>query len=285
MATAKVAPAEKQRFKRTITVALAKEYLQDLDTRLAEYDLVKRAIKRSRVERLKRKMELGQFAWGISNISRAANLGILQGTHTLTALSEFEEGKPGTPTITIDVFENCPPEDFFKFDEQGSSRTLKEVLEIQGEEHPAELAILLPRALALIDGTLNSFIVSKTATEDVLEVMEDHRAELNEAVVFAKGSDYREAMVALMYFAASDADVLTPKVKAFLKGVKKGANLDEDSLALRLRAYLEKQGRDLREKKCIKVFFRCVNAVIAGDDISMFAPKSLNSTPLRIINE
>jgi hypothetical protein len=284
MATAKLAP-EKQRYKRVLTVALAKEYLQDLDKRLAEYGLVKRTIKRSRVERLKRKMELGQFAWGISNISRATNLGILQGTHTLTALSEFEEGKPGTPTITIDVFENCPPEDFFKFDEQGSSRTLKEVLEIQGEEHPAELAILLPRVKAFLDGTLNTFIVSKTATEDMLEVMEEHRDDLNEAVEFADGADYREAMVALMYFAVKRADALTPKVKAFLKGVKKGANLDEDSLALRLRSYLEKEGRDLREKKCIKVFFRCVNSVITGEEIWMFAPKSLNDTPLYITNE
>lgn len=285
MATAKMAP-EKQRFKRTLTVATAKEYLQDLDKRLAEYGLVKRSIKRSRVERLKRKMELGQFAWGISNISRAPNGAILQGTHTLTALSEFEEGKPGTPSITIDVFENCPPEDFYKFDEQGSSRTLKEVLEIQGEKNPGELSILLPRAKAFLDGTLNTFVVSKTATEDVLDVLEEHREDLNEAVEFASGSDYREAMLALMYFAAKRADALTPKVRAFLKGVKKGANLDEDSLALRLRAYIEKEGRDLREKKCIKVFFRCINSVIAGGEpIWMFAPKTLNLTPLRIVNE
>jgi hypothetical protein len=284
MATAKQAP-EKQRYKRVLTVALAKEYLADLDARLAHYGLVKRSIKRSRVERLKRKMALGQFAWGISNISRAENLAILQGTHTLTALSEFEEGKPGTPTITIDVFENCPPEDFYKFDEQGSSRTLKEVLEIQGEMYPGEMAILLPRVKAFLDGTLNTFTVAKTATEDMLEVLEEHRDDLNEAVEFAMGATYREAMVSLMFFAAKRADALTPKVKAFLKGVKNGANLDEDSLALRLRGYLEKEGRDLREKKCIKVFFRCVNSVISGDDIKMFAPKSLNTTPLFIVTD
>lgn len=284
MATAK-APAEKQRYKRVLTVAQAKEYLVDLDARLAEYNLVKRTIKRSRVERLKRKMALGQFAWGISNISRASNLAILQGTHTLTALSEFEEGKPGTPTITIDVFEDCPAEDFYKFDEQGSSRTLKEVLEIQGEEYPSEMAILLPRVKAFLDGTLTTFTVAKTATEDMLDVLDEHRDDLNEAVEFAKGATYREAMVALMFFATKRADALSPKVKAFLKGVKNGANLDEDSLALRLRGYMESKGRNLREKKCIKVFFRCINAVISDKDIRSFAPKSLNAAPMFIVTD
>src|SRR5208337_1851645 len=104
----------------------------------------------------------------------------------------------------------------------------------------------------------------------ILATAYEYTEEITEAFDFASAATLRAELVALLYFVAQHEGMLTTEVKSFLKGFATGANLSEESMALRFRAYCTAQGRNLRGKKATKVFFNAVNAVLQGRDIKLF---------------
>jgi hypothetical protein len=263
---------EKQRYKETITPAKAAELLADNDKKLAEYGLKQRSISRARVESHKTEMLRGMWKWGIGAIHLAPNGAVLNGMHTLLGITE------SGVTIVQDVWRNCDPSEMALYDNAVSARSLKEILEMRGEENAELKAKVLPKIVAYNHGVLAGYSVRAIPPEEIIQQLDDERYDIEEAISFSKDAEYRNPTVGLMHYVYSRAGLLQP-VLPFLSSFKDGAELKAGSLGLRFRSYVLGQGRELREKKLNAVFFRTLNAVIEGKDVGNFG--HVKTTALR----
>jgi hypothetical protein len=263
---------ETQRYKEVITPNKAVELLKDNDQKLAQYGKTQRTINPAIVQSHKTQMLHGDWKYGIGSISLAPNGAILNGKHTLTAISE------SGVSVTMDVWKNCDPENIIYYDNAVSGRSPKDVLEIDGHDDAALKAKIVPKIVAYNEGVLANYRVKAIPMGQIRQTLQEEEADIEAAVLFAKDAEYRAPTVGLMHYAYNRAGLLD-KVLPFLSSFKDGAELKGGSLGLRFRSYVLGQGRNLREKKLNAVFFRTLNAIVEGKDVGNFG--HVKNTELR----
>lgn len=261
---------EYMRYKVLLTPAIAQRLLDVYDDMLAVHGLKRRVLNQSKVNRYAKRMKANGWMWGISPIHLAANGAVLNGWHRLNAivLSGI--------TITIDVFENTPdpPTAYMAFDPANSSKSVTDILTMAGELDASIKATVLPMIVAYLDGNLKHSKVAEIDGEEITNTLSEHRADIEEAVEFAKGADYKANHLAFFHFICNRGGVLD-KVLPFMKCYKNGYNITEKTaLAHLLRKKIVNAGRHLRNKALLTYFFFCVNSLIDGKTPKQLRPDS-----------
>lgn len=246
---------EMQRYKEVMTPSWAAALLENNEQKMAQLGLKQRPVKQANVEMLKTEILRGEFVWGASaGVSLASNEAVLNGQHTLLAIIAADKA------VTIDVWKNVPKEYFSKFDSAVGARSPRDIIEIALEDHASLLSRLLPKIVAYNQGTLGGFTVRSIPTEVLLDTLNTDRESIMDAVNFALDAEYRDSVVAFMHYVYDRAGVLD-KVKDALQGFKTGADLKSGSIGLEFRSWVLGQGRNLRERKLMGVFFKFLNTV------------------------
>jgi hypothetical protein len=261
---------EYMRYKVLMTPAMAQRLLENYAALLAVYGLLPRALNQAKVQRYAKRMKASGWVWGISPIHLAANGAVLNGWHRLHAIVLADV------SVTIDVFENTPNPEiaYMQFDPANSSRSNIDLQTMAGEEDPSIKATVLPMIVAYLNGNLKNSKVAEIDGEEMAEILNEHRTDIEEAIEFAKGADYKVNHLAFFHFIANRADVLD-KVMPFLKCYKNGYNITEKTaLAHLLRKKIVTAGRHLRNKALLTYFFFCLNAIIDGKTPKQLRPDS-----------
>lgn len=261
---------EYMRYKVILTPAMAQRLLNDYVILLAVYGLVPRVLNQAKVRRYANRMKANGWVWGISPIHLAANGAVLNGWHRLHAIVLADV------SVTIDVFENTPDPElaYMQFDPANSSRSNTDIMTMAGETDASIKATVVPMIVAYLAGNLKNSKVAEIDGEEMSTVLSEHRADIEEAIEFSKGADYKVNHLAFFHFIANRAAVLD-KVMPFLKCYKNGYNITEKTaLAALLRKKIVNSGRHLRNKALLTYFFFCLNALIEGKTPKQLRPDS-----------
>jgi len=247
-----------QRYIETITPAIARELIDNLDVRLAADGLLRRPVNRARVKMYAEMIRRGEWEPMLSQIHLTGKGAALNGQHRLLGVIDADK------SITCDVVKNTPPEWYDRFDT--GHRTHEDNITISGAADPRIKKSLIPLVYASFNGTIRSYKVDEVPPTVVKEISRDYEKELDTAIAFAKGSDFKPIFVAFMYFHLNRVGYLK-KCLPFLQQFKDGTNLSKSDPAYKLRRQIQVLSRNIRNKELLAKLFHICNRIVNDEPI------------------
>lgn len=255
----------------TVTPTQAGQILADRNNR-------NRKISVNHVGRLARDMANGDFLMNGDAIRFAADGTLLDGQHRLAACV-----KSGATFRTVVVW-NLPAEAQSTMDD-GSKRTMQNVLQLDGKpQHAKTVASILRRVILLERGSMTNTANSPTKAE-MSAYLEAHPDVVEAAMVAdqvrsARGIRCAASTLGLAYFLFAQKS--PAKAAEFFEGLRTGVGLEEGSPILALRNRLSVDGSTRLATESAEVlawFIKAWNAWRAGKSMRILRHKSNDKWP------